>query len=641
MNDKITHSVYKAISAATSFKNVKKRQLFEPHHRVPEVAELGPKEIDLHLKRLLEDGTVSQLAYLVSDDAEQPKALPCYAAFPETESLDLSRIYLELLDYSVSSLLNYLDRKSETNKSLIWENLESDWEWGARKEAPFPQLFLYLRQSFQNEHFRIPANSEFIKDFLFELEDDLHKKGRVIDVPGYGLFGIRNPKEAVQIMDYIDDFIQSKAAKPLRYVLMEEFQKIAMEEKLYYSNSSNPETSQFKIARAEALAKVLPNGNPSPGTPGMLSIVLLRSLAEIAEKELHRQSSERDRNKFHEIKRNLISEGGSWERKVLLLTDKEFKSHPEELKRMLIDDLEIGYSTWETKTSTIHAFFHKNANSVRQIILSLGASTNAETWKILCIRQLVESNEPQIKSVFKEPDLVKAYGKVLRKGYMDYFPWYYTILDWFGIGRIFQDVFFAQAKDKIRLQQNQLKVRNHETSKKEEQARIQEKIKEEEKIRQADQKSKISSVMDEYYFRKSFPPTASEIQENIPDFSADLYYQILDREKFVFIAWEKGKERMDQLICYPPTESFRNKARELHKVLSEKLEVLQNKVRTPEEEDNRNRISKIIKHVDEWFASHKAAEKGNPNAPKGKSDPEDPFESFKKEIDKLRKVNKS
>lgn len=640
MNDKITHSVYKAISAATSFKNVKKRQLFESHHRVPEVGELSPKDIHLHLKRLLEDGTVSQLAYMISDSVEkQPEAIPCYAAFPEPESLDLSRIYLELLDYSVSSLLSYLDRKPETNKTLLWENLESDLEWGARKEAPFPQLFLYLRQAFQNEHFRIPANAEFIKDFLFELEDDLHKKGRVIDVPGYGLFGIKNPKEAVQIMDYADDFIQSKGAKQLRHILMEEFQKIAMEEKLYYSNTSNPETTKFKTERAEAFARAL-SGNPSPGTPGMLSVVLIRSLSELAEKELHKQSTEKDRNRFHDIKKNLLSESGSWEKKVILVPDKEFKSYPEELKRMLIDDLEIGYSTWETKTSTIHAFFHKNPNSVRQIILSLGAATNVETWKILCIRQLVESNEPQIKSIFREPDLVKAYGKVLRKGYLDYFPWYYTILDLLGIGRIFQDMFFAQAKEKIKGQQNILKVRNQEASRKEEQAKIQEKIKEEEKIRSAEQKSKISSAMDEFYFRRSVPPTASEIQGNVGEYSADLYYQILDREKFVFISWEKGKEKMDQILCYPANESFRNKARELHRILSERMDILQNKVRTAEEEDSKNKIAKVIKHVDEWFASHKTS-MDKPISHKGKVDPDDPYESFRKEIDKVRKVDKS
>lgn len=638
MNDKVTHSLYKAIANATSFKNVKKRQLFEPHNRIPEVGELSPKEMDLHLKRLLEDGTVSQLAYLIGDDLErQPEALPCYAAFPEAESLDLSRVYLEVLDLSVSSLLSYLDRRPEINKALLWENLENDWESGARKEAPFPQLFLYLKESFHNEHFRIAPNPEFVKDFLFELEDDLHKKGRVVDVPGYGLFGIRNTKEAVQIMEYVDDFVQGKAVKQLRHLLLEEFQKIAMEEKLHYSNPSSPETTKFRIARIEAFANALPSGNPSPGSPGMLAVVLMRSLAEIAEKELQKQSSEKERNRFHEIKKNLMAEGARWDRKVLLVTEKEFRQFPEELKRMLIDDLEIGYSTWETKTTTIHAFLHKNANSVRQIILSIGAAIGVEAWKILCIRHLIESNEPQIKSIFKEPDLVKAYGKILRKGYMDYFPWYYAILDWVGIGRIFQDMFFAQAKEKIRSQQNFLKTKNHETAKKEEQARVQERLKEEEKIRLAEQRTKIYSAMDSYYFRKQIPPVAAEIQGILPEYSADLFYQILDREKFVFMSWEKSKEKFEQLLCYPADESFRGKARELHKIFSEKMQFLQNKVRTAEEEDSLNRIIKVVKHIDTWFSVHNSPEK----AVSGKSPKrdEDPYESFRKEIDKLRKTN--
>ncbi len=642
MNDKITHSVYKAVANATSFKNVKKRQLFEPHHRVPEVGELAPKDIDLHLKRLLEDGTVSQLAYLISENPENPPiALPCYAAFPEAESLDLGRVYLEVLDLSVTSLLGYLDRKPEINKTLLWENLENDWESGARRDTPFPQLFLYLKESFQNENFRITPNSEFLKDFLFEIEDDLFKKGRVVDIPGYGLFGIRNSKEAVHIVEYIDDFIQTKGTKQLRHTLLEEFQKIAMEEKFHYSNPSHNETTKFRMARAEAFAQALPSGNPSPGSPGMLSIVLMRSLAEIAEKELQKQSTERDRNRFHEIKKNLLTEGGRWDRKVLLVPDKEFKLFPEELKRMLIDDLEIGYSTWETKTSTVHAFFHKNANSMRQIILSLGAAIGVETWKILCIRQLVESNEPQIKSIFKDAELVRAYGKVLRRGYMDYFPWYYIILEWIGIGRIFQDVFFTQAKEKIRTQQNHLKTKNHELSKKEEQIRIQERIKEEEKIRLSEQKSKISSAMDIYYFRKLVPPTASEIQGMISEFPADFFYQVLDREKFIFLNWDKAKERFEQILCYPANEAFRSKARELHKSLSERLEVLQNKVRTNEEEDTRNRIVKVIKHIDDWFSSHKGPEKttSQSDRPGKQESDDDPYESFRKEIDKIRKTD--
>ncbi|EPG65098.1 hypothetical protein [Leptospira wolffii] len=640
MNDKVTHSVYKAVAGATSFKNVKKRQLFEPQHKVPEVGELSPKEIDLHLKRLLEDGTVSQLAYLVSDNNEkQPEARPCYAAFPEIESLDLSRIYLEVLDYSVTSLIGYLDRKPEINKALLSDNLENDWESGARSEAPFPQLFLYLRESFNNPHFRISPNPEFVKDFLFELEDDLFKKGRVVDVPGYGLFGIRNAKESVQIMEYVDDFMQSKAAKQLRYALHDEFQKIAMEEKLYYSNPSHPETTKFRLARTEAFANALPSGNPSPGFPGMLSVVLMRSLSELAEKELQKQSAEKERNRFHEIKKNLVAEGARWDRKVLLLTDKEFKSYPDELKRMLIDDLEIGYSTWETKTTTIHAFFHKNPNSVRQIILSLGAAVGVEAWKILCVRHLVESNEPQIKSIFNDPELVRAYGKVLRKGYMDYFPWYYSILDWLGIGRLLQDIFFAQAKEKIRTQQNFLKAKNHEAAKKEEQVRIQDRIKEEEKIRIAEQRSKIFSAMDGYYFRKQLPPTSSEIQGILPEFPADLFYQILDREKFVLLNWEKSKEKYEQVLCYPADENFRSKARELHKTLTERLEVLQNKVRTNEEEDARNRIVKVVKHIDDWFSSHKGPEKSAGAQKTDKPASDDPFESFRKEIDKLKKPN--
>ncbi|EQA46033.1 hypothetical protein LEP1GSC050_3027 [Leptospira broomii serovar Hurstbridge str. 5399] len=638
MNDKVTHSLYKAIAAATSYKNAKSRHLFEPHHRVQEVGELTQKEMDLHLKRLLEDGTVSQLAYFMGDELEQqPTPRPCFAAFPEGESLDLSRIYLELLDVSVISLIGYLDRKPELTKPVVWENLEADWETKSRKEKPFPQLFLYLREAFHDETFSILPSPEFVKDFLFELEDDLTKKGRVVDIPGYGLFSLKNTKEAIQIIEYIDDFIQTKGMKALRHILSEAFQRIAMEEKFYYSDPSHPETTKFRVARAEAFSQALQSGNPGLGSSGMLGVVLIRTLAEIAEKEMQRQHSEKERNQFQEIKRGLLAEAVRWDRKVLFIPDKEFRYFPDDLKRMLLDDLEIAYATWEAKGGTIHAFLHKNPESVRQIVLSLSGAHVVEAWKILCIRQLIEAHEPQIKSVFKESEFVKAYGKVLRKGYMEYFPWFYPILDLIGIGRIFQDFFFSQAKDKIRIQQNFLKGKNLEIAKKDEQARVQERLKEEEKIRHADQRSKLSSLLDEYYFKKKHPPLAADIQALVSEFSADTFYQILEREKFVLLTWEGSKEKYDQILCYSSDESFRTKAREIHKVFSERLGSLQNKIRTAEEEESRVRITRVIKYIDTWFSSNKGHEKSTSiSAQNGKEEDGDPYESFRREIQKLR-----
>ncbi|TGK11470.1 hypothetical protein EHO60_03955 [Leptospira fletcheri] len=638
MNDKVTHSLYKAIAAATSYKNAKSRHLFEPHQRISEIGELTQQEMDFHLKRLLEDVTVSQLAYFMHEElGHQPSAKPCYAAFPEGESLDLSRIYLELLDISVIAILSYLDRKPETSKAILWENLDADWQMGSQKESPFPHLFLYLKEAFWDDAFSIPPNPEFMKDFLFELEDDLTKKGRVVSISGYGLFCLKDAKESVQILEYADEFIQSKGSKSLRHFVSEEFHKIAMEEKIHYSDSSRGDTVKFKVARAEAFAKAAASANLGPGNPGMLGVSLIRSLADIAERELLRNHAENERGRFQEIKRGLLAEAVRWDRKVLFLPDKEFRHFPEDLKRMLLDDLELAYATWETKGGTIHAFLHKDANSVKQIIMSLSVSPMVEAWKVLCIRQLVETHEPQIKSIFKEPALVKAYGRVLRKGYLEYFPWFYPILDLIGIGRIFQDFFFSQAKEKIKIQQNFLKGKNLEVAKKDEQVRIQEKLKEEEKIRMVDQRTKISAALGDYYFLKKHPPVASDIQGLLPEFTADVFYQVLEREKFVLLSWEGSKEKYDQILCYPSDESFRSKAREIHKIFSDKVEILQNKVRNSGEEEARIRINRVLKYIDTWFHSNQGGDKSGSVASKNDAeDSDDPYESFRKEIQKLR-----
>ncbi|PJZ68340.1 hypothetical protein CH373_17420 [Leptospira perolatii] len=637
MNDKVTHALYKAVAAATSYKKVHSQNLFQAHHRVPEVGELSAIEMDFHLKRLLEDGTILQLGYFVFEDPMQPpQSKSCFVAFPEGESFDLSRIYLELLDASIKNILKFLDLHQEPDRRAIWEDLETDWKKGISGKSPFPKLFLYLKESFEGDAFRIPLDPKFAKDFLFELEDDLRKQGRLVHVPNFGLLPLKGPKEALQILEFVDEFIQQKSQKELKHLLAEEFQRIALLEKHYYSDPANSETARFRLLRAEAFSNASGFENSKSGPRGTLSAMLVRTLSEIAEKELKRRSSQREHDHFQEIKGKLSANDSTWDRKVLFVTEKEFRNFSEEVRRLLMDDSNIAYASWETSDTTMHAFMHKNADSVRQIVLSLSQTSNAEIWKILCIRKLIESHEPQIKSVFQKSDFVKAYGKVLRKGYVQYFPWYYSIFELIGIARFVQDIFFKNAKEKIRSAQNQLKFKNQEHSKKQEQARVQEKLRSEERIRMAEERSSISSTMDSYYFKKQTPPSVSDIQYLLPQFSAEVFSEILDREKFIRLAWDGGKEKSDQILCYPGDDSFRYRAKELHRLLMNKTEALQNKIRNPEEEMVLSRMKRVTKHIDSWFISHKKNDKNSETMTASAKQDEDPYEVFRKEMKKLR-----
>lgn len=152
----------------------------------------------------------------------------------------------------------------------------------------------------------------------------------------------------------------------------------------------------------------------------------------------------------------------------------------------------------------MHSFMRVDVETVKSVIKSLTMAANVDAWKVLSIRNLIELNEDAIQTVFNDEEFVKNYGKVLRKGYVKYFPWYFGILDFVGVAKLIQDIFFQAAKEKIRSEQSFFKSKNRDIAFKLEQKEIQEKLKEDEKIKSLEQKSKLSEALNQYYFEKIF-----------------------------------------------------------------------------------------------------------------------------------------
>lgn len=303
-----------------------------------------------------------------------------------------------------------------------------------------------------------------------------------------------------------------------------------------------------------------------------MGVELIQNLSDEIENTLKSSYQEQIRNRFHEMSDHLSKQTGRWDKLVLFIPDEEFRTFPPELKKLFTEDRHIAYSPWETKGITIHCFMRVDVETVKAVIKSLTVTSNVEAWKVLGIRNLIELNEDAIQSVFRDEEFVRNYGKILRKGYVKYFPWYFAILDFIGIAKLLQDVFFQSAKEKIRAEQSLFKSKNRDSAFKLEQTKIQEKLKEDEKIKSLEQKSKLSEALNLFYFEKNIPPALKDILYEVPGYSPELIHQIVDREKFVLIPDPSG-DKADSILIYPNDESFRFRAKEMHKVLTEKRRI--------------------------------------------------------------------
>lgn len=634
LNDRLTHSVYKAVVSQTSYKNARTQNLFQVDSKVPEASELTSAEVVFHIKRLLEDGVALQFAYFCIDPAtSELKLKPCYVAYPDAELGDLTRLYLSLIDLSINSILTYLETKPPLSKEILWEDLEAD---SKGENVQKLKLFFNPESYFKPPYLNIPLNSEYAKDMISEITDGLIKKGRIREIPDYGYLIVK-VKELQSLFELVDEYHQKKIFPKYKWAIADEFTTIAHEERIHKNDPSLAPTSSFGKRRAEAIERALRSDSEKKQKQNFMGVALIQGLNEEIESSLNHSYHDQIRTRFHEISDHLSKQGGRWDKLVLFIADEEFRSFPGELKRLLTEDIHIAYSSWETKGVTIHSFLRKEPETVKAIIKSLALVPSVEAWKILSIRNLIEQNEDSIRIVFKDEEFVKSYGKVLRKGYVEYFPWYFPILDLFGIAKLFQDVFFQTAKDKIRSEQSLLRTKNRETAMKAEQAKIQEKLKEEERIRLLEQRSKLSEALNRFYFEKSIPPVLKDVLYEIQGYTPEMIQQIVDREKFVLIPDPAG-DKTDSILIYPADESFRSRAREIHKILAERKKLLEHKVRSKEEELLHEKISKVVKYVDSWFASKPDQPTSSTKSLKvaASDEMDDPYETFRKEITKAK-----
>ncbi|EMJ97602.1 hypothetical protein [Leptospira alstonii] len=633
LNDRLTHSVYKAVVTQTSHKNIKSQNLFQVESKVPEAPELTTAEVAFHIKRLLEDGVALQFAYFYVDPATSELRLkPCYVAYSDAELGDLTRIYLSLVDHSINSILSYLESRPPLGKEILWEDLEADFN-GENIEKF--KLFFNPESFFQAPNISIPLNPEYVKDMLIEITDGLIKKGRIREIPEFGYLIVK-VKELQTLFELVDEFHFKKVFPKYKWALSDSFATISQEERMHANDPSATPTTLFGKKRARAIEKAVQADSERKIKRKLMGVELIQNLSEEIENTLKFSYQEQIRNRFHEMSDHLSKQTGRWDKLVLFIPDEEFRTYPPELKRLFTEDRHIAYSPWETKGITIHSFMRIDIETVKSVIKSLTMTSNVEAWKILGIRNLIELNEDAIHSIFKDEEFVRNYGKVLRKGYVKYFPWYFAILDFIGIAKLLQDIFFQTAKEKIRSEQSFFKSKNRDSAFKLEQTKIQEKLKEDEKIKSLEQKSKLSEALNLFYFEKNIPPALKDILYEVPGYSPELIHQIVDREKFVLIQEPSG-DKMDSILIYPDDESFRFRAKEIHKVLTEKKKNLEFKLRSKEEDFQNEKITKILKHLDSWFASKPDQGLNSKEAKNtSKNSNEDPYENFRKEIVKIK-----
>lgn len=634
LSDKLTHTVYQAIRQASTLAAVRNNSLFTLDSFVMDVTNLTRSDLRKIVRRLLADQIIVQIFRLeFMPERRELRLIPCFIGNPQEDHDSLYRLFTEANYHSQVAVETYLESLPQITQEQFRADLETDLN--SERTPTADQIPASVVNPFAIVHpgnFDIVPPADMLNHVLDELKGELIRKGRLVDVINYGLMPLRET-EVLMRLEEAGDFLIRKVIPRYknRGNCKRDMEQITLEEAGYRADPFAPETGDFIIRRAATIKKVVLS-TPLPGGgirfPGSLTVESILALETHSAARYRIRERGRLNQTVKDFKSNIQEHGANWLDLIRFVDPKEIRRIPPEAWRNLLDDSELLHCEWEFSEHTIHIFTRRDPGVFRTLVFGMIELPERENWKILAMRSLLEKyeNEPGFRDLFRNPQFVAGYGRLLRQAYMRYIPFFHRILFLLGI-TFFQDRAFQIAKRKIQMEQDVLESINRERALVKEQE-----IEEEKKLRMQQvvnmgRTNKIVDALDQLYIEKNVIPTVADVRLAVPEIAHQEFNRLLKTGKFQVLSTGREGDPESALLLYPVNFEWRNKAGRIRKVLDRIFAETEGKKLSEPEEKKRA----AAKQVQKFLA------KADSRTPVEKEKRGDPYALFEKELRKLGK----
>jgi hypothetical protein len=231
------------------------------------------------------------------------------------------------------------------------------------------------------------------------------------------------------------------------------------------------------------------------------------------------------------------------------------------------------------------------------------------------MKSLLDKNEVHVQELFRDPEFLRDYGRVLRSVYLQYIPFLLKLLLFLGI-TLLQDTSFQIAKKKIQIIQDLLQKANQEKRDAENRKRETEKKEKLSRLGDITVANRILEKLDNFYLNERVIPSVLQVMSSLPDVEPTIFKEILSREKFQII--DRGSDDED-ILLYPLNQEWRVRSARLRRVIDVILE---------ESSDVDAILAEKAKRVQKLLSKK---EKGSAE----KTDDEDPYKKLAREMKKV------
>ncbi len=645
VTEKVHFAIFKKIESVSNILEIRRGNIYNSSVPISELKPLDLPKVSYtsSLKNLLNDKLIAQLCIFHYEFGEI-KVLPCYISLPLDGITTPQQLYNEILFYSVRNIEKFLKEKEIVKKNDLIKDFELDF-----KSLQKPKIDQLPSALWDPANLIVPTTFEFlpspevITTIKRDLTKELLRQNLFADLFEYGLMPLKKEEFTVRF-ESADEFLRNYVIKKYKSdpQLNQHIEAILLEESAYYLDYYVPKTTEFSKKIAETIKKYITSKTNQTRFPGMLPIEIIQTVSSSIEENFKKENQ----NKIFEQTQSFIEKiksmsSGPMEPLLYLNYQEINQIHPEVFEN-LKKSKELLCLEWHLQNSSIWIFAYKEPLIFKKIVSYFIKNPDIEEWKLLVLKFLIEKYEEEFPDLFKDIEFKIHYGKLIRKAYIHFMPWYYQIIIFLNFP-FFQDKAFHYAKEKVYANQKILKEKNKKII---EEMQIKLAIEKKEKLLKAKNIYLISKIMDKiiFYFNQGKFPFTSEIYKELSmdkiifyfnqgkfPFTSEIYKELsMEKKEFEdflkenqFVTFSDQKE--NQILLYPKILNWASYARDV----SQTIQLTLKKNLNPE---IKSTLQKIYFYIE---SKMKVYTKKNQ-----KIESEDPYKKLEKEIKRIKQQEK-
>ncbi|TGN19555.1 hypothetical protein [Leptospira idonii] len=545
-------SIMKAVEAHSTRENFEHGGLFQPTESAFEKLKISMEVALEHLWQIIDYGIATQLFEIRYNlTTSQLDFIPFVVSVPEGIPT-MEDAFHRLLKRSSDAVKKFATDKRTLNdeawRSILlkisdphfMENFTEGDEIDSLldpKSFPYPPSLTMLRKG---------------KELIIE---ELDSEVKLVVIPHIGIYSLLD-NQAQNFLNIAYELFVAKIeplAKSFDMGLRDRIEEMNLEIKETLSSSDINEIELIRKRMDIYLAY-----EPILKEKGYYRIVkVIRKLCDVAFKT-YESDKKVELDKLLRVYLTMLESSFDFDSRLLRINlEKDSKND-----MVIIDQLrknpKVLSAEWHDADAKMAIFTLKLVSSIKEINSLIYENYRFTTEHILYLKAIVEANESEIKSVFKDEEFLKLYGRNLQAVYFKYIPWFYKLFYFLGITPLVNS---GYAKAKSILVYSQMD-RQFLYEKRKENA-IRKKIKEKEEKIEKDKKIQNKRVLvqalEEAFFIKGTVPTVEWIQANYPIFTLEVLEKMIP--DFAFHKFPNKPLADDSILSFPdaPEFEFKNK----------------------------------------------------------------------------------